>query len=224
MTSAGGEVSFTQLTDVHNVNILYALESDPDAFHDFSTYSNSLTSLGAGHYCSSGPDFSSLGATVGQDVTLLAIYQLDSSSRDFFYQCADIRLVDSTSFTQPEHVCGNYTSTLDVASTADSLKLNGDDYTEASAGTTYQDNHPVVGNETSTSTDSASDSTSASSSSSGLSPAAGGGIGAAVAIVLLAALAAAAYFAGYVRFGKQEKKKPTGDNVSETSSFPNMKA
>jgi hypothetical protein len=225
MTSAGGEVSFTQLTDVHNVNILYALESDPDAFHDFSTYSNSLTSLGAGHYCSSGPDFSSLGATVGQDVTLLAIYQLDSSSRDFFYQCADIRLVDSTSFTQPEHVCGNYTSTLDVASTADSLKLNGDDYTEASAGTTYQDNHPVVGNETSTSTDSASDSASSSpSSSSGLSPAAGGGIGAAVAIVVLAALAAAAYFAGYVRFGKQEKKKPTGDNVSETSSFPNMKA
>jgi len=158
-------------------------------------------------------------------VTLLAIYQLDSSSRDFFYQCADIRLVDSTSFTQPEHVCGNYTSTLDVASAADSLKLNGDDFTEASAGTTYQDNHPVVSNETTTSTDSASDSTSASSSSSSaLSPAAGGGIGAGVAIVVLAALAAAAYFAGYVRFGKQEKNKPTGDNVSETSSFPNMKA
>jgi len=158
-------------------------------------------------------------------VTLLAIYQLDSSSRDFFYQCADIRLVDSASFTQPEHVCGNYTSTLDVASTADSLQLNGDDFTDASAGTTYQDNHPAVGNETSTSTDSASDSASASSSSSsGLSPAAGGGIGAAVAIVVLAALVAAAHFAGYVRFGKQEKKRPTGDNVSETSSFPDMKA
>ena len=215
-------MSFTQLTDVHNVNILYALESDPDAFHDFSTYSNSLTSLGAGHYCSSGPDFSSLGAAAGQDVTLLAIYQLDSSSRDFFYQCADIRLVDSTSFTQPEHVCGNYTSTLDVASAADSLKLNGDDFTEASAGTTYQDNHPVVGDETSTSTDSAAGSSSSSSSSSGLSPAAGGGIGAAVAVVIFAALAAAAYFAGFVRFGRKQKK-PTPDNISETSSMPNMK-
>jgi hypothetical protein len=166
-----------------------------------------------------------LGATAGQDVTLLAIYQLDSSSRDFFYQCADIRLVDSTSFTQPEHVCGNYTSTLDVASSADSLKLNGDDFTEASAGTTYQDNHPVVVDEGSTSTDSASDSSSSSASrSSGLSPAAGGGIGAAVAVVVFATLAAVAYFAGYLRFGKQEKKRSTGDNVSETSSLPNMKA
>jgi len=215
-------LSFTQLTDVHNVNILYALEANPDQFHDFSTYSNSLNSLGAGHYCSSGPDFSSLGATAGQDVTLLAIYQLDNSSRNFFYQCADVRLVDSTSFTQPEHVCGNYTSTLDVASADESLQLNGDDFTEASAGNTYQDNHPVV-DEDSASTDSASDSASSSSdSSSSLSPAAGGGIGAAVAIVVLAALAAAAYFAGYVRFGKKQKTI-TGDNVSETSSLPNMK-
>jgi hypothetical protein len=219
---AGGELSFTQLTDVHNVNILYALEANPDQFHDFSTYSNSLNSLGAGHYCSSGPDFSSLGATAGQDVTLLAIYQLDNSSRNFFYQCADVRLVDSTSFTLPEHVCGNYTSTLDVASADESLKLNGDDFTEASAGNTYQDNHPVVDGADTSSTDSASDASASSSGSSGLSPAAGGGIGAAVAVFVLAALAAAAYFAGYVRFGKKQKAV-TGDNVSETSSLPNMK-
>jgi hypothetical protein len=213
------------LTNVHNVNILYALEANPGKFHDFSTYSNSLNSLGAGHYCSSGPDFGALGATAGQDVTLLAIYQLDNSSRNFFYQCADVRLVDSSSFTQPEHVCGNYTSTLDVASADESLKLDGADFSEASAGNAdYQDNHPVVeGDGSSSSTDSATDSTS-SSSSSGLSPAAGGGIGAAVAIVVLVALAAAAYFAGYVRFGKQQKKRATGDNVSETSSMPNMKA
>jgi hypothetical protein len=214
------------LTDVHNVNILYALESDPDAFHDFSTYSNSINSLGAGHYCSSGPDFASLGATAGQDVTLLAIYQLDNSSRNFFYQCADIKLVDSSAFTQPEHVCGNYTSTLDVASADESLKLDGTDFSEASAGNTnYQDNHPVVGDEDSTSTtDSATESSASSTSSTGLSPAAGGGIGSAVALVIVAALAGAAYFAGYIKFGKQQKKKATGDNVSETSSLPNMKA
>jgi hypothetical protein len=125
--------------------------------------------------------------------------------------------------TQPEHVCGNYTSTLDVASADDSLKLDGADFTDASAGNTYQDNHPDV--EGSNSTDSASESSSSeSSSSSGLSPAAGGGIGAAVAIVVFAALAAAAYFAGYVRFGKKEQQRNTGDNVSETSSMPAMKA
>lgn len=217
-------MSFLQLTDVHNVNILYALEAQPDKFHDFSTFTNSITSLGAGHYCAPGPDFSSLGGTVGQDVTLLAIYQLDETSRDFYYQCADVRLVESAGFVQPEHTCGNFTTNLDVASGDDSLKLNGDDFTEASSGNSgYTDNHPVVNG-----TDdgvAATDSSSSASSSSTLSPAAGGGIGAAVAVVVLAALAAAAYFAGYVRFGKQQKKRAvTGDNVSETSSMPNMKA
>lgn len=221
-------MSFLQQTDVHNVNILYALDGNPDKFHDFSTYSNSLNSLGAGHYCSPGPDFSSLGASAGQDVTLLAIYQLDNSSRNFFYQCADIRLVDSSSFTQPEHLCGNFTTNLDVASSDDSLKLNGDDFTDASGGNSgYTDNHPVVGDDadsTSTTSNGDSSSSSSSSSSSTLSPAAGGGIGAAVAVVVVAALAAAAYYAGYVRFGKQQNQRATADHMSETSSLPNLKA
>lgn len=218
-------MSFLQLTDVHNVNIMYALEANPDKFHDFSTFANSVTSLGAGHYCAPGPDFSTMGGSVGQDVTLLAIYQLDNSSRSFFYQCADIRLVESSGFTQPEHTCGNYTTNLDVASADDSLKLNGNDFTDASAGNSgYMDNHPEVDgvDTTSTSSDTSSDSSSSSSSST-LSPAAGGGIGAAVAVVVLAALAAAAYFAGYVRFGKQQKKRVLRDDMSETSSLPNMK-
>ena len=222
-------MSFLQLTDVHNVNIMYALEANPDKFHDFSTFANSVTSLGAGHYCAPGPDFSSMGGSVGQDVTLLAIYQLDNSSRSFFYQCADIRLVDSTSFTQPEHTCGNYTTTLEIASADESLKLDGDDVSEASAGDSgYMDNHPEVDgvDSTSTSSDTFSDSASSntSSSSSTLSPAAGGGIGAAVAVVVVGALAAAAYFAGYLRFGKQRQKKAARDDMSETSSMPNMKA
>jgi hypothetical protein len=220
-------MSFLQLTEVHNVNVMYSLTGNPDKFHDFSTFTNSITSLGAGHYCAPGPDFSSMGGTVGQDVTLLAIYQLDNSSRSFFYQCADIRLVESASFTQPEHTCGNYTTELEVASAEDSLKLNGNDFTEASAGNSgYMDNHPEVDgvDTTSTSSDTTSDSSSSSSSSSTLSPAAGGGIGAAVAIVVVAALAVAAYFAGYVRFGKQQKKRVVRDDMSETSSLPNMKA
>lgn len=218
-------MSFLQLTDVHNVNVMYALEANPDKFHDFSTFTNSITSLGAGHYCAPGPDFASLGGSVGQDVTLLAIYQLDNSSRNFFYQCADVKLVESAGFTQPQHTCGNWTTNLDVASADDSLKLNGNDFTNADAGNSgYMDNHPEVDGVDTSSTGSSSDSSSSSSSSS-LSPAAGGGIGAAVAIVVVAALAVAAYFAGYVRFGKQQKKRNvTGDNVSETSSMPNMKA
>ncbi|OCF32822.1 hypothetical protein I316_05458 [Kwoniella heveanensis BCC8398] len=206
----GGEIALTSRAQVDNVNILWTNESDPTRFHSFSTYAHSLLDLGAGHYCQSAPDFASLGFNEGDDATLMIMYQLENSTTDYYYECADIKLVAADGFrASQQYVCGNYTSTLNEASEDESMKVGS---TKSSSTTSA----PVsVASETS----SASESESSSSSDSGISAAAGGGIGAAVAIVVIAVLAAGAYVAGYVRFGK---KQPVvlADHASDSTGVP----
>ncbi|WVQ97278.1 hypothetical protein IAU59_004389 [Kwoniella sp. CBS 9459] len=207
----GGEIALTSRTQVDNVNILWTQESDPTRFHSFSTYANSLLDLGAGHYCQAAPDFASLGLNEGDDATIMIMYQLENSTSDYYYECADIKLVAADGFTaSQQYVCGNYTSTLNEASEDESMQVGS---TKSSSTTSA----PVsVASETS----SASNEENASSSSdSGISAAAGGGIGAAVTIVVIALLATGAYVAGYLRFGK---KKPVvlEDHASDSTGVP----
>lgn len=79
---AGGDVALIQQTDATNVNILWTSESDPTLFHSFSTYSNSILDIAAGHYCQDAPDFSSLGFAEGDNATLLVIYQVSKKIND----------------------------------------------------------------------------------------------------------------------------------------------
>jgi hypothetical protein len=135
-----------------------------------------------------------------------------------------VSLVETASFVAPEFTCGNYTSTLQIASEADSLNI---DPIEPGTGVMPSD-HPAIGDATPSSTagvtaqtpstsSGSNESNNSSSSSSGLSAAAGGGIGAAVAIAVLFGLAALAYGAGYVRFGKK-RAMLAQDDESMTST------
>jgi hypothetical protein len=224
LTIVGGDVAFTQISNLSSVNVLYTNETDPRRFHAFSFYSNSLDALGAGHYCSKGPDFASLGFQSGDNATLLVIYQL-GGERQYYYQCADVSLVDVASYTAPDdYVCGNYTGLLQEASSEDSL--GGGNSSSYGGGQGSSSNETTTGTETSTGSDAANSDASAagssSSSDSGLSAAAGGGIGAAVTLVVVALLLAAAFFTGLFSFGKK-RTAATGDDASSSSGVPTMK-
>ncbi|WWC66113.1 uncharacterized protein I206_100013 [Kwoniella pini CBS 10737] len=203
----GGEISLTSKTTLDNLNVLWTNETDPSLFHAFSTYANSLTELGAGHYCQPGPDFTSYGLKAGDDVTLMLMYNLEDNGDNYFY-CADITLTSADGFTPSvNYMCSNLTSSIQVASSQDSMKVGE---TASTSDTTSS--------ETPQATFTGSSQTSGSSSS-GLSAAAGGGIGAAIGMVVIAILAALAYALGYVRFGK---KKPVvlGDHASDSTGVP----
>jgi len=215
-------VAFTQISNLSSVNVLYTNETDPRRFHAFNFYSNSLDALGAGHYCSKGPDFSSLGFQAGDNATLLVIYQL-GEERQYYYQCADVSLVDVASYTAPDdYVCGNYTGLLQEASSDESLGGGN----SSSYGGHGSSTESTSGSETTTGSDAANSNAAAagssSSSDSGLSAAAGGGIGAAVTLVVVALLLAAAFFTGLFSFGKK-KPHATSDDASSSSGVPTMK-
>ncbi|KAK8846881.1 hypothetical protein IAR55_005971 [Kwoniella newhampshirensis] len=196
---AGGDIALVQQTDLDNVNILYTNLTDPTRFHAFSTYSDTILNISAGHFCQDAPDFGNLGFQVGDNATLLIIYQLEGV-QEYYYHCADINLVDATGFASPvEYVCGNYTSTLDIASDDESLHLGEDSAGNASPsqeGTTSSTSSEFSGA-------AATASPTSSTSGDGLSAAAGGGIGAAVTLVLLALIIGGAYYAGWIGFGRK---------------------
>lgn len=232
--AAGGKISLTQLAETQGVNILYNPEANPERFHSFSSYTNSINRLGAGHFCTDAPDFAAEGIAEGTDVTLLVIYQL--AGRDtYYYQCADITLGPASSFVEPS-VCGNHTGILEVAGEGESYTSGGSTETAGFGGQTggASGTNPhtsgsidLEGNDTTDANGQATgQAASSTSTSSRLSAAAGGGIGAGVAVVVLLGALAAAYFTGFVSFGKKSKRNTnaTRDDISEASSAPPMKA
>ncbi|WWC58873.1 uncharacterized protein I303_101418 [Kwoniella dejecticola CBS 10117] len=203
----GGDISLTSKTLLDNLNVLWTNETDPTRFHAFSTYTNSLTELGAGHYCQPGPDFASFGLKAGDDVTLMLMYNLEDNADNYYY-CADITLTSAQGFTPSEnYMCSNLTSSIQEASSQDSMKVG---QTSSSSESTSSEIPQAT---------SADSSQTAGSSSNGLSAAAGGGIGASVSIVVVALLVAAAYVMGYIRFGKK-KQVILGDHASDSTGIP----
>lgn len=228
---SGGEISLVQMTELEGVNILYVQDPNPERFHSFLTYTNSITKIGSGHFCTAAPNFANAGLKAGDDVTMLAIYQL-SGQDTYYYQCADITLTEASSYTAPDYVCGNYTRTLEIAGQDQSYTSGGSSETAGFGGETGstggKNPHTdgTIGYDGTSTTDNngqATGSSASSNSNSGLSAAAGGGIGAAAAVVVLLAALAVAKFTGFVRFGKKQDRV-TRDDVSEASSAPPMKA
>ncbi|KIR50935.1 cytokine inducing-glycoprotein [Cryptococcus gattii Ru294] len=209
----GGDIALVQKTDAENVNILWTAESNPTLFHTFSTYSNSILEVGAGHFCQGAPDFSSLGFSEGDNATLLVIYQL-AGADTYYYQCADISLVSNAKFTTDEqYVCGNYTSELEIASSEESLHLGNTTAAENSSG-----DSGYTGT-ASTSSGSTNPHVSSSSSGSKLSAADGGGIGASVTIFVVAVLAGLLWWSGLIHFGRK-KRAVMHDHESVSSGVP----
>ncbi|KAL1405702.1 hypothetical protein Q8F55_007370 [Vanrija albida] len=216
---SGGDVALSQKTNIDNLNILYTKDSDPSRFHAFSSYTQTITNIGAGHYCTKGPDFAQMGFKAGDDATLLLIYQLDGE-KGYNYHCADVSLVESAGFkAQSEYVCGNYTSTLNVASKEDSMNINAFD-----AGTMGANPHKGDENINTSSNvnNSGANASSSSSKKDGLSAAAGGGIGAGVTVAVIGAVLAALYAVGRLHFGKRDPLA-LRNTQSQTSSTQDLK-
>lgn len=171
--------------------------ADPTRFHQFATYTNTVTDISAGHYCAPAPDFAALGLSEGDDATLLVIYQMDGQEKGMYYHCADVSLVAAQSFAKPDYVCGNYTTELTVAGEGDSMHLTG---TEGSTGAA----NPHAAGAT------------ASKDEDKLSNTAAGGIGAGVTLGVVGIALAGLYALGRVRFGK--KRSVSLDDASSTSS------
>lgn len=164
-----------------------------------------------------------MGFKAGDDATLLLIYQLDGE-KGYNYHCADVSLVETAGFkAQSEYVCGNYTSTLNVASADDSMKLNA--FEVGTQGTNPHKDDPNINTSSNVNGGSSSGGASASSSSThkdGLSAAAGGGIGAGVTLAAVAAVLAALYAVGRVHFGKRDPLA-LRNTQSQTSSTQDLK-
>lgn len=217
--AANGQISLLQETAVDDLNFLWYKGSNPTKFHEFSTYTNTIADIGAGHYCGHAPDFSSLGFVDGDVATLLLIYYLDGQ-KEWYYQCADVKLVETSSYVKTaDYVCGNYTSELEVASEADSLQLNGG--SSLTSATMPADMvHPTTGAAAAAASVTGSSSSSSSvNTDSGLSAAEGGGIGAGVTFGVIALILAALYATGRVHFGRRNAPVSL-DSSSSSSSLP----
>ncbi|XAO24262.1 hypothetical protein I312_103058 [Cryptococcus bacillisporus CA1280] len=171
---SGGDIALFQKTEAENANVLWTAESNPTLFHTFSTYSNFIVEVGAGHFCQGAPDFSSLGFSECDNATLRI-----AGADTYYYQCADISLVSNTKFTTDEqYVCGNYISELEIVSSEESLHLGNTTASENSSGSSGYTGTA------STSSGSTNPHFSSSSSRSKISAADGGGIGASKRVVM----------------------------------------
>lgn len=128
-----GKLAFESQTLASNVNILYVNETDPTLFHDFSTYTDSILDMSIGEYCTDAPDFAAEGWAAGTNVTMLIIWQFYGNAT-YYYTCADLTLVDESSYTAPSYTCSNSSVILDVASANDSLVLDGENFENDQAG------------------------------------------------------------------------------------------
>ncbi|WVO21740.1 uncharacterized protein IAS62_003052 [Cryptococcus decagattii] len=206
---SGGDIALFQMTEAENANVLWTAESNPTLFHTFSTNSNSIFEVGAGHFCQGAPDFSSLGISECDNATL-RLAEADT----YYYQCADISLVSNAKFTTDEqYVCGNYTSELEIASSEESLHLGNTTASENSS-----DSSDYTGT-ASTSSGSTNPHFSSSSSGSKLSAADGGSIGASVTVFVVVVLASLLWWSGLIHFGRK-KRVVMHDHESVSSGVP----
>ncbi|ODN83366.1 hypothetical protein L202_01519 [Cryptococcus amylolentus CBS 6039] len=126
----GSTIAFNSTYPIVNMDVLWVNQSDPELFHDFSTYTDSIIAMSVGEYCFAGPDFTSLGVETGENVTMLVIYELaGNKSAEYNYACADLTIVDENSFTESSFTCANSSVIIDIAPLNESMVLHGENFT-----------------------------------------------------------------------------------------------
>ncbi|TYJ58155.1 hypothetical protein B9479_001251 [Cryptococcus floricola] len=126
----GSTIAFNSTYPIVNMDVLWVNQSDPELFHDFSTYTNSIIAMSVGEYCFAGPDFTSLGVETGENVTMLLA---GNKSAEYNYACADLTIVDENSFTESSFTCANSSVIIDIAPLNESMVLNGENFTDDQA-------------------------------------------------------------------------------------------
>ncbi|WVQ71856.1 hypothetical protein IAR50_001398 [Cryptococcus sp. DSM 104548] len=127
---SGSTIAFNATYPIVNMDVLWVNQSDPELFHDFSTYTDSIIAMSVGEYCFAGPDFTALGVASGENVTMLVIYELaGNSSADYNYACADLTIVDADAFSESSFTCANSSVIIDIAPLNESMVLHGENFT-----------------------------------------------------------------------------------------------
>ncbi|WVQ82758.1 hypothetical protein IAT38_004890 [Cryptococcus sp. DSM 104549] len=122
----GGDLALSLIKDMEDVQISYARLADSGSRSSFTALLPNVSHIYVGTSCNNGGDFSSLGFSAGDELTL-AVVGRGGPNNLTFYNCADIKLVDSSSFTTSV----NYTCYNTVTTTATGAK--GDTTESASA-------------------------------------------------------------------------------------------
>lgn len=199
---SGGKISVTSTGNIDNLNFLYGAQTSDDDYK-FQTYGEkTVVDMSAGHYCGAAPDFGALGYKAGDDATILIMYQADGPPRkgtDKRWQhiCADIKLVDTAAFAQPQGLmCANAANELRIANQDEVMN-----YTVSPDSGRAKGGNAAV----STSTDKFTD-------------AEAGGIGAGITAGVFLLMAGALWAMGRLSFGKKKRVALDRDDTSSVGS------
>lgn len=198
----GGKISMGQSSATDNVNFLWSKFVDGDDY-EFKTYgAPTVVDLSSGHFCSQGPDFSSLGFKAGDKATLMVMYQADgppskSFNKRWNFQCADVQLVDN--WVEPSSfMCANYGNGTRVGTAEQTMDV-----------TVSPESMPNAGQ----------GGGSASSAQVDMAPVKAGGIGAGVTVGVFLLALGALWACGLLRLGKKQNIQ-IHDDRSSVSSMP----
>ncbi|GAA5912055.1 hypothetical protein JCM6882_002019 [Rhodosporidiobolus microsporus] len=186
---SGGDISLASQRDVYDLRVGYSLSSNPTSNDDFQNLFPNVSVTYIGSSCYTAPDFRTLGAAVGDDVTLQLTF-IAGGQNLTFYQCADLTLVEDADFTPySDYTCKNETtSTQTIPNQAANAASSS--AAAAAAATANSD---------------AASSSSSSSSKDAVTPLQAGWIGACVTLAVVALVLIGARFAGVARFGSKSK-------------------
>lgn len=99
--TAGGEISLLTKADGDQVQINIAKSSEATKNSNFKSLIHEVAVTYRGHQCYNAPDLSSLGFSVGDEVTMQLSYVAGAADTRL-YQCADVTLVATESFVAAE--------------------------------------------------------------------------------------------------------------------------
>ncbi|GAA6024405.1 hypothetical protein JCM10207_003404 [Rhodosporidiobolus poonsookiae] len=199
---SGGQISLAMQRDVYDMRIGYSLKSNPTSNDDFTNLLPNVTQQFIGTACFESPDLSTLGASIGDEISFQITYQAGQGNRTF-YECADLTLVSADGFKATESfTCLNQTTSTQTipnaaansAQAAASSSATGAAATIVYTGSTgSKDDDPV-------------------------SPIGAGFIGMAVTLAVVALVLGGAAWAGFARFGS--RSKVSAASRAETGTVP----
>jgi hypothetical protein len=81
----GGDISLFQSRDATQVQIAYSTSSDPKSVSDFTPVGQNISQVYGGNTCFPAPDFTALGLSAGQEITLKLEY-ISGPKKASFYE------------------------------------------------------------------------------------------------------------------------------------------
>ncbi|GAA5996774.1 copper acquisition factor BIM1-like domain-containing protein [Rhodotorula paludigena] len=185
---SGGDIALAFQRDAYDVSVRYSLNSNPTSNDNFQDLLPNMTIGYIGSRCLTAPDFTTLGASVGDTVTMQLTYIAGAGNKTF-YECSDLTLVEAAGYNaEMDYTCANVTeSTQTIPNQSANAAASS---AAATAATTLY----TTGGKP-------------SGSDNGVTPLQAGWIGACVTLAVVAAFAAVLAFGGFAKFGSRRHIK-----------------